>query len=104
MDLHIHLEGRRDLARQIYDQIRSAIREGRLARGARVPPTRELAQRLAVSRNTVSIAYEWLVAEGLLSGRKGAGSFVEGAKCLRRHRYAVSLPGETPALLTASQR
>jgi GntR family transcriptional regulator/MocR family aminotransferase len=78
MDLHVRLEGRQNLAHQIYDQIRKSILDGRLARGARVPPTRELAQRLAVSRNTVSIAYEWLVAEGLLSGRKGAGSFVSG--------------------------
>jgi len=77
MDLHIHLEGRDDLARQIYRHIRSAIVSGRLGRGDRLPPTRELARRLDVSRNTVSLAYEWLVSEGLLSGRKGAGSFVE---------------------------
>ena len=77
MDLHIHLEGRDDLARQIHRQLRAAIVSGRLSRGDRLPPTRELARRLDVSRNTVSLAYEWLVAEGLLAGRKGAGSFVE---------------------------
>lgn len=78
MDLHVRLEGRRHLTRQIYEQIRAAILQGRIRRGERLPPTRELARRLAVSRNTVSVAYEWLVAEGLLSGRRGAGSFVEG--------------------------
>jgi len=77
MDLFIRLEGRSDLARQIYQQIRQAIVDGTLDRGTRLPATRELATRLAVSRNTVSVAYEWLVSEGLLSGRQGAGSFVE---------------------------
>src|SRR2546430_8523718 len=78
MDLFVKLEGRDDLARQIYRQIRQAILEGNLSRGARLPATRELASRLSVARNTVGIAYEWLTAEGLISGRHGAGSFVEG--------------------------
>jgi GntR family transcriptional regulator/MocR family aminotransferase len=77
MDLHVHLEGRENLARQIYAQLRGAILSGRLRRGDRLPPTRQLASRLAVSRNTVSLAYEWLASEGLLAGRTGAGSFVE---------------------------
>lgn len=78
MDLHVRLQGRHELSRQIYGQLRAAILGGDLRRGDRLPPTRELARRLAVSRNTVSLAYEWLLAEGLLVGRKGAGSFVEG--------------------------
>jgi GntR family transcriptional regulator/MocR family aminotransferase len=86
MELHIHLEGRGNLARQIYAQLRDAIRVGRLKHGDRLPPTRLLAQRLDVSRNTVSLAYEWLTAEGLLSGRTGAGSFVAGETAARRTR------------------
>ncbi|NMO17855.1 PLP-dependent aminotransferase family protein [Pyxidicoccus fallax] len=78
MDLHVNLENRRDLAGQIYRELRAAILDGRLRRGERVPPTRELAERLSVSRNTVSVAYAWLTAEGLLSGRVRAGSFVQG--------------------------
>jgi GntR family transcriptional regulator/MocR family aminotransferase len=78
MDLHVTLSGRRDLAGQIYRALRAAILDGRLRRGAQVPPTRELAQRLDVSRNTVSAAYEWLTAEGLLAARTRAGSFVQG--------------------------
>jgi DNA-binding GntR family transcriptional regulator len=35
MDLPANPEGRRDLARQIYDQIRKSILDGRLGRGAR---------------------------------------------------------------------
>lgn len=86
----MRLEGRRDLARQIHRQLRAAILEGRLGKGDRLPPTRELAPRLAVSRNTVGMAYEWLTSEGLLSGRAGAGSFVEGDVTLRRGASAAS--------------
>ena len=83
MDLHIRLEKDGDLARQVYERIRAAILEGRLRQGDRVPPTRELASSLQISRNTVTLAYEWLAAEGLVAGRHGAGSFVEAAPVAR---------------------
>jgi GntR family transcriptional regulator/MocR family aminotransferase len=76
VDLHISLTGRANLSRQIYEQIRAAIMDGLLSPGAAVPSTRELAQRLSVSRNSVSVAYDRLVAEGFLVSRVGAGSFV----------------------------
>ena len=44
--------------------------------GARLPPTRELARRLAVGRNTVINAYEQLTAEGYVEGRIGSGTRV----------------------------
>ncbi len=93
MDLHIHLEGRSDLARQIYEQLRDAILSGRLRRGDRLPPTRQLALRLDVSRNTVSLAYEWLTSEGFLTGHKGAGSFVDRDSIARslRARAGVAI-------------
>ncbi|WP_448836207.1 GntR family transcriptional regulator, partial [Burkholderia pseudomallei] len=52
MDLQISLRDRRDLAGQIYRQLRAAIVDGRLAAGARLPSTRELARQLGVSRKT----------------------------------------------------
>jgi GntR family transcriptional regulator / MocR family aminotransferase len=79
VELHVRVEGRKDLARQLYRQLRGAIVEGRLRPGERLPSTRELASRLELSRNTVALAYEWLTSEGLVSGRAGAGSFVETA-------------------------
>ncbi len=109
MDFHVHIEGRGELASQIYRQLRAAIVDGRLAHGDRLPPTRELAQRLDVSRNTVSLAYEWLVADGLLAGRKGAGSFVEspvahakprrGGTAIRQREVwsTVHAPAERPS-------
>ncbi|HEY7879545.1 MAG TPA: winged helix-turn-helix domain-containing protein, partial [Streptosporangiaceae bacterium] len=72
MELHVSLVGRDDLTGEIYRQLRRAILDGRLPPGERLPPTRELARRLAVSRSTVTVAYDRLTGEGFLSGRPGA--------------------------------
>jgi len=66
------------LYRQLYDQIAEQIRSGRMARGTRLPATRELAGLLGLNRATISAAYEMLEAEGLISGHVGRGSFVTG--------------------------
>ncbi|MGW0435951.1 MocR-like pyridoxine biosynthesis transcription factor PdxR [Micromonospora sp. NPDC003197] len=76
MDIHVTLAGRGDLTARIYRQLLDAILDGRLRAGERLPPTRELARQLAVSRNTVAAAYDRLTAEGFLVGRIGAGTFV----------------------------
>jgi len=64
------------LHRQIYFEIRSAILDGRLRPGMRLPASRTLAKSLAVSRNTVMSAFDQLTAEGYITGKVGAGSFV----------------------------
>jgi GntR family transcriptional regulator/MocR family aminotransferase len=66
----------RPLHRQIYDEWRRGILAGRFAPGERMPSTRELAAALRVSRATVTVAYEQLVAEGYLDGHQGSGTFV----------------------------
>ena len=76
MDFHVSLAGPGDLGARIYRQLQEAVIDGRLRAGERLPPTRELAKQLAVSRNTVALAYERLTAEGFLVGRVGAGTFV----------------------------
>jgi len=76
VDLHIGLAGTADLAGQIYRQVRESVLDGRLRPGEALPPSRELAVRLRVSRNTVVSAYDRLVAEGFLTTRIGAGTFV----------------------------
>lgn len=75
-DLHISLDGRRHLTRQLYRQIRGAVMEGRLRTGDLLPSSRELARRLDVSRNTVVVAYQRLRAEGFLDAKVGVGTFV----------------------------
>ncbi|WP_405804000.1 PLP-dependent aminotransferase family protein [Streptomyces sp. NBC_01187] len=76
MDVHVSLSGPGDLASRIYRQLLDAILDGRLRPGERLPPTRELAGRLAVARNTVAVAYERLAAEEFVVARVGAGTFV----------------------------
>jgi GntR family transcriptional regulator/MocR family aminotransferase len=76
VEFHVSLIGRRDLAGEIYRQLRAAILERRLQSGEALPPTRELAARLSVARTTVSVAYDRLVAEGFAISRTGAGTFV----------------------------
>jgi len=60
----------------VYNEVRSAILDGRLGRGMRLPSTRELARIYAVSRGTVVTAFEQLHAEGYLEGNVGAGTYV----------------------------
>ena len=67
------------LYRQLSDQIALQIRSGQLAKGERLPATRELAGLLGLNRTTVSAAYEILESEGLISGQVGRGSFVTAA-------------------------
>jgi GntR family transcriptional regulator / MocR family aminotransferase len=78
VELFIRLDGPADLAGQIYQRVRERVLDGRLRPGEALPPSRELAQRLRVSRNTVVMAYDRLVAEGFLTTRVGAGTFVSG--------------------------
>jgi GntR family transcriptional regulator/MocR family aminotransferase len=75
MDLHITLV-RGELTKQIYQQIRSAVLAGRIGAGQPLPSTRELAVQLEVSRNTVSAAYDRLVAEGFLTAHAGVRTYV----------------------------
>ena len=62
--------------RQIYQQIRQAILDGRIAADCLLPPSRHLATQLSVSRNTVISAYEQLQAEGLITSQTGSGTRV----------------------------
>jgi GntR family transcriptional regulator / MocR family aminotransferase len=89
MELHITIDGRKDLAGQLYRQLSDAIRSGRLAHGQQLPPSRLLAEQLGVSRKTVSEAYSRLTLDKLLEGRIGAGSYVRAPTDLRPHRASA---------------
>ncbi|HXI16007.1 MAG TPA: PLP-dependent aminotransferase family protein [Chloroflexota bacterium] len=64
------------LYRQVYDSLRGSILAGQLKPGARLPSTRDLSLELRCSRNTVTNAFEQLLAEGYLEGKVGAGTYV----------------------------
>jgi len=64
------------LRQQVENGIRSAIQQGRLAAGSRLPSTRAFAADSGVARGLVVEAYAQLVAEGYLTTRRGAGTHV----------------------------
>jgi len=68
----------RRLYRQIADQIRTLIRSGEFPAGARLPPERDLARQLGVSRPSVREALIALEVEGLVDVRIGSGIYVIG--------------------------
>jgi len=92
MDFHLAITGQRSLTRQIYDQIRSAILDGRLRGGQRLPGTRELAHQLNLSRKTVVLAYDMLLAEGMIAARLGSGTYVEDLTLAPRRMAASACP------------
>jgi GntR family transcriptional regulator/MocR family aminotransferase len=78
-------------ARAVEGAIREAIRQGRLAAGTLLPPSRALADDLGFARATVVEAYSQLQAEGYLSSRRGAGTWVAALT------LAAARPDATPA-------
>ncbi|KAA0678600.1 PLP-dependent aminotransferase family protein [Roseomonas genomospecies 6] len=97
MLLPIDRTGAEPLLRQVYRELRRAILSGALPPGGKLPPTRALAERLGVARNTVVAAYEQLLAEGFIEGRVGAGSFVS-----RDLPDGLDLPPSEPVRRTLS--
>jgi DNA-binding transcriptional regulator YhcF (GntR family) len=61
---------------QIKRQIMDEIKRGNLIVGTKLPTERELADRLNVSRNTISTAYKDLEQDGSLKSYQGKGTFV----------------------------
>lgn len=62
--------------RRLAMSVRALVLDGRVAVESRLPAERDLASALAVSRTTVAASYERLRAEGYVTSRRGAGSFV----------------------------
>ncbi len=74
----LHLDRASDvpLQKQIYLQLRDGILHGAIPVGAKLPPTRTLAEQCQVARMTVVDAYRQLHEEGYVTSRTGAGTFV----------------------------
>ncbi|MGV0741347.1 MocR-like pyridoxine biosynthesis transcription factor PdxR [Mycolicibacterium sp. XJ870] len=82
----------RGLTGWLVDALRSAVDDGRLTTGVRLPATRVLADELGVSRGVVVEAYRRLADEGLVSGQSGGGTRVL-AQPVPRPRSAPATPG-----------
>lgn len=66
----------KSLQAQLSGEFRRLIHERRLTSGDRLPPSRVLARDLSVSRITVTAAFDQLISEGYLVGRRGSGVYV----------------------------
>ena len=75
--LHLSPDSDVPIYRQIHEQISLAILDGRMARGERLPATRELAGLLGLNRATVGSAYELLEADGLIDDVCGVHTYGE---------------------------
>ncbi|APW42641.1 PLP-dependent aminotransferase family protein [Rhodoferax saidenbachensis] len=74
--VRLHQQDNMPLHRQLYEALRRAILDGKLAAGDRLPSSRELTQDLNLSRNTVVAALNQLCVEGYMSSRVGSGTYV----------------------------
>jgi 2-aminoadipate transaminase len=103
--LQVDSEDDTPLYQQLFEQIRASIASGKMERGERLPPTRELAGLIGLSRDTVASAYEMLESQGLIKGYVGRGSFVEGVPAeAARLDWEALVPADesAPAPATAS--
>lgn len=87
--------------RRLFMALRDMILSGRLPAGRQLPPTRQLAQVLGISRNMAKSAYEQLQAEGFICARPGRGS--EVTQLPERHRTSHSTATIMPQAVAASE-
>ncbi len=78
MDLVISLDRTSNIPmyRQLVEELRHAVLQGRLKPNQKLPPSRVLAKSLEISRATVTSCYEQLLSEGYFEARSGSGTFV----------------------------
>ncbi|MFC9325960.1 PLP-dependent aminotransferase family protein [Kitasatospora sp. NPDC057015] len=101
-DLHLDLTGRRagglGLRAALEDALRTAVQDGRLTPGTRLPSSRALGGDLGIARNTVVEAYVQLTAEGWLTSRQGAGTTVADRPAPPAPAAAPTAPAPGPAV------
>jgi DNA-binding transcriptional MocR family regulator len=69
-------DGATSITQQLVDRITAAIEAGELEPGAKLPPTRELAERAGVNHLTAARVYRKLAELGYVNARVGRGTFV----------------------------
>ncbi|HUH52616.1 MAG TPA: PLP-dependent aminotransferase family protein, partial [Microbacteriaceae bacterium] len=74
--IDLHDESGGSMSSKIVRSLRDSIDTKKLKSGDVLPPSRRLAKDLGVSRGTIVVAYEQLIAEGYLEARQGSGTVV----------------------------
>ena len=92
------------LTHWLYGELRSAILEGRLAAGARLPSSRDFARQYGLSRGTVVSVLERLQAEGYVTSRVGFGTWVNRVEAPRPPRQAATTPAYIRRVVTTYKR
>lgn len=67
-------------AEEVVSRLREMIQSGELSAGDRLPPERDLAKLLGVSRPTLRAGIRSLTTVGILQSKQGAGTFVAQAE------------------------
>jgi GntR family transcriptional regulator/MocR family aminotransferase len=76
LPLKLERQSSQTLQSQLFEQIRGLILSGKLRPGTLMPATRSLSEQLGVSRNTVLLAYDRLIAEDYLQTQEAVGTYV----------------------------
>lgn len=101
LPLRLQRDGDAPLPEQLADQLRELVGTAVLAPGDALPSTRALATHLGVSRGTVVVAYDQLLAEGYVSAAAGRSTIVNPHLRQLHPRRQAPAPGR-PAPAAAS--
>src|SRR5262245_58495503 len=72
----IHSSGPGQTTEQVVGQVSELIKREELKPGDRLPPERELAKQLGISRPSLRAGLRTLISMGVLKSRQGAGTFI----------------------------
>ena len=91
------LQGEGSRATALYAALRGLVESGQLQPGAKLPPSRQLASQLSISRGAVVAAFDQLVSDGFAEAAVGSGTFV--AQAVPRPRQQSLKPTFEPDVL-----
>ena len=109
-EIELIRDARISMQAQLVLRLRELILSGRLAPGTRMLASRELSRQFGISRNTVLLSYDRLIAEGYLEAHGSAGTFVTSSLPENsmgigtRDRQTVSIDRSRPSTRPLSHR
>jgi GntR family transcriptional regulator / MocR family aminotransferase len=76
VSLNLAVKGSGTSSQTLYRELKTAIVDGRLRAGTRLPSVRQAREYYKVSRNSAAQVYERLTHDGLVAARQGSGTYV----------------------------